>query len=188
MMLFVFEGKDDAGYFESIRRLFFQKIPDEQFVCTYNSDIYSLYKQLMAHDVLNEKHEVDTAPVLRELLIARGNDKLKGVREDEVSEIYLFFDYDFQNKGGNLSDNNRKLREMLEFFADETENGKLYVSYPMLEALRHTNKLPDNEYYRYIISREDSGRFKFLAGEFSYYKSTDYILLSSRNTKYQWAR
>lgn len=45
MILFVFEGKDDKTYFESIKRLFFPK-KSETFVCTYNSNIYSLYTKL----------------------------------------------------------------------------------------------------------------------------------------------
>lgn len=48
MILFVFEGKDDKTYFESIKRLFFPEKLDT-FVCTYNSNIYSLYTKLMEH-------------------------------------------------------------------------------------------------------------------------------------------
>lgn len=38
MILFVFEGKDDKTYFESIKRLFLSKKSDT-FVCTYNISI-----------------------------------------------------------------------------------------------------------------------------------------------------
>ena len=48
MILFVFEGKDDKTYFESIKWLFLSKKSDT-FVCTYNSNIYSLYTKLMEH-------------------------------------------------------------------------------------------------------------------------------------------
>lgn len=48
MILFAFEGKDDKTYFESIKQLFFPEKPDT-FVCTYNSNIYSLYSKLMEH-------------------------------------------------------------------------------------------------------------------------------------------
>ena len=63
MILFVFEGRDDKTYFESIRRLFFPEKSDT-FVCTYNSNIYSLYSKLKAHDALNGLLEVDTVSVL----------------------------------------------------------------------------------------------------------------------------
>lgn len=85
MILFVFEGKDDKTYFESFKRLFFPEKLDT-FVCTYNSNIYSLYTKLMEHDVLNGALEVDTVSVLKEILIEKGDETLKDIREDEVSE------------------------------------------------------------------------------------------------------
>ena len=86
MILFVFEGKDDKTYFESFKRLFFPEKLDT-FVCTYNSNIYSLYTKLMEHDVLNGALEVDTVSVLKEILLEKGDETLKDIREDEVSEI-----------------------------------------------------------------------------------------------------
>lgn len=47
--------------------------------------------------------------------------------------IYLFFDYDAHA----AKTDDGKLSEMLDFFDNETENGMLYVSYPMVEAIRH---------------------------------------------------
>ena len=55
-----------------------------------------------------------------------------------------FFDYDFQNKMGTQKVNNI-LYEMLDFFNDETENGKLYINYPMIESLKYTKEMPDAE-------------------------------------------
>ena len=68
MILFVFEGRDDKTYFESIKRLFFPGKSDT-FVCTYNSNIYSLYSKLKGHDVLNGLLEVDTVSVLKDILL-----------------------------------------------------------------------------------------------------------------------
>ena len=122
MILFVFEGKDDKTYFESIKRLFFPAKSDT-FVCTYNSNIYSLYTKLKSHDALNEMLEVDTVSVLKEILLEKGDETLKDIREDEVSEIYLFFDYDFQEDSRTLEENNNRLSELLDYFTDETGRG-----------------------------------------------------------------
>lgn len=62
MILFVFEGKADKTYFEAIKRLFFPA-KSETFLCTYNSNIYSLYTKLKSHDALKEMLEVDTVSV-----------------------------------------------------------------------------------------------------------------------------
>ena len=180
MILFVFEGKDDKTYFESIKRLFFPEKLDT-FVCTYNSNIYSLYTKLMEHDALNGAFEVDTVSVLKEILLEKGDETLKDIREDEVSEIYLFFDYDFQEKARTLEENNKRLSEMLKFFTDETANGKLYINYPMVESLRYTKELPDYDYWTYTVTRQQCQevRFKHQVHEFSYYGGNlEYIILT----------
>lgn len=180
MILFIFEGKDDKTYFESIKRLFFPE-KSETFVCTYNSNIYSLYTKLKNHDALNGKLEVDTVSVFKEILTEKGDNTLKDIREDEVSEIYLFFDYDFQEKSRTLEENNKRLSEMLDYFTDETDNGKLYINYPMVESLRYTKELPDNNYWSYTVSRQkcQEESFKHQVHEFSFYKSNlEYLVLT----------
>jgi len=177
MILFVFEGKDDKTYFESIKRLFFPE-KSETIVCTYNSNIYSLYTKLMGHDAINELFEVGTVSVFKEILLAKGDETLKDIREDEVSEIYLFFDYDFQEKRHTLTENNHRLSKMLEYFTDETNKGKLYISYPMVESIRYTKELPDKAYWNYVVSRQmcKEKSFKQLVHEFSFYGSNEYIV------------
>ena len=180
MILFIFEGKGDKTYFESIKRLFFPE-KSETFVCTYNSNIYSLYTKLKNHDALNGKLEVDTVSVFKEILTEKGDNTLKDIREDEVSEIYLFFDYDFQEKSRTLEENNKRLSEMLDYFADETSNGKLYINYPMVESLRYTKELPDNDYWSYTVTRQkcQEDNFKHQVHEFSFYKSNlEYLVLT----------
>lgn len=183
MILFVFEGKDDKTYFESIKRLFFPAKSDT-FVCTYNSNIYSLYTKLKSHDALNEMLEVDTVSVLKEILLEKGDETLKDIREDEVSEIYLFFDYDFQEDSRTLEENNSRLSELLGYFTDETGRGKLYINYPMVESLRYTKELPDNNYWQYTVTRQrcQEEKFKHQVHEFSFYKSNlEYLVLTIKS-------
>ena len=180
MILFIFEGKDDKTYFESIKRLFFPAKSDT-FVCTYNSNIYSLYTKLKAHDALKEMLEVDTVSVLKEILLEKGDETLKDIREDEVSEIYLFFDYDFQEDSRTLEENNSRLSELLDYFTNETGRGKLYINYPMVESLRYTKELPDSNYWQYTVTRQkcQEEKFKHQVHEFSFYKSNlEYLVLT----------
>lgn len=180
MILFVFEGKNDKSYFESIKWLFFPEKSDT-FVCTYNSNIYSLYTKLQEHDALDGKLEVDTVSVFKEILLEKGDDTLKDIREDEVSEIYLFFDFDFQEDSRTLEENDQRLSEMLEYFTDETERGKLYINYPMVESLRYTKALPDGDYWTYTVTRQrcQEESFKHQVHEFSFYGANlEYIIPS----------
>lgn len=56
MILFVFEGrKSEPKLFEALKELFFPK-RTEQFICAYNSNIYSLYSQLVELDVFEDEN------------------------------------------------------------------------------------------------------------------------------------
>ena len=79
---------------------------------------------------------------------------------------------------------NLQISEMLDLFNDETDNGLLYINYPMLEAIRYTKRLPDPHYGEYTVSRTDCHEkgFKDLAQQFTDYHSFDFIVLDFRRT------
>lgn len=176
MILFVFEGKErEPRLFDTIQRLFFPK-ENTTIVCSFGNNIYELYRELSALDgagdlvsLLQKRYE--GAPVNPFKQIENSSD---------FSEIYLFFDYDFHNSNLSLEQINGQLSEMLQMFDDETENGKLYINYPMIESIRYTKKLPDMDFYLYSVSRVQCANFKKLAADFSDYASLDFILLDDR--------
>lgn len=170
MILFVFEGVErEPRIFKTIKRLFFGE--GEIIICSFGNNIYELYRQLQELD-----GNGDIVSVLRE---NKADGLPVGAKSSDFSEIYLFFDYDFQNENLVLEEMNRRLAEMLKLFCDETDCGKLYVSYPMVESLCYTKELPDEHFEEYTVSRHDcmERSFKDLAKEFSYYKSLDFIEL-----------
>jgi len=94
-------------------------------------NIYMLWKQLNA-----DEFQTDIIEVLRESSKDL-EQRLESFSRDDFAEVYLFFDYDgHQDNLTDETDGSTVLQQMLETFDDETENGKLYVSYPMVEALR----------------------------------------------------
>ncbi|MDT3387512.1 MAG: hypothetical protein LIR46_07105 [Bacteroidota bacterium] len=170
MILFVFEGEErEPRIFKTLVRLFFGE--GEIIVCSFGNNIYELYRQMQELE-----GDGDIVSVLRE---NEANGLPTSVRSSDFSEIYLFFDYDFQNENLTLEEMNRRLKEMLELFDDETNNGKLYVSYPMVESLCYTKELPDEQFYKYVVKRCDcvEHSFKDLAAVFSHYGSFDFIEL-----------
>lgn len=80
---------------------------------------------------------------------------------------------------------NKQVQELLEYFDEETDNGKLFISYPMIESIQYTKELPDNLYHTYTVSRDDSkgDKFKSEAKRFCYYKGYTY-LKDENNWKY----
>lgn len=171
MILFIFEGnKREPQLFDSIQRLFFPKSNDV-IVCSFGNNIYELYRQL------NELGgDGDVISILREKYHGEKNNPFEHIEaSSDFSEIYLFFDYDFHNENYSLAELNEQLKDMLLVFDNETENGKLYINYPMVESIRYTKQLPDKDYWMYTVSRDNCRNFKRLSGEFSVYGNLDFI-------------
>lgn len=89
-----------------------------------------LWKKLKADDFAT-----DIIEVLRESN-KKIREQLEGLSRDDFSEVFLFFDYDVHQTNLGKADDGDVINQMLESFDNETENGKLYISYPMVEALR----------------------------------------------------
>lgn len=130
LQLFVFEGgRAESKYVEKLEQNFLGERISVK--CVYDAEIYQLYKSL-------EKEDLDFDMV--ELLKERSKENaelLKDYNRDSFAYIYLFFDYDAHST---LADDS-KIEKMLQFFDNETENGLLYISYPMVEAIRHYKDL-----------------------------------------------
>ncbi len=171
MILFIFEGNErEPRLYRTLEKLYFPR-ENDNIICSFGNNIYGLYEELMAYG-----DGGDIVALMRERLADRGDSTLNGIRNSDVSEIFLFFDYDFQNSQLALDEINKRVEEMLTLFDDETGNGKLYINYPMIESIRYTKELPDEEYVNYVVSREECKDFKHLAREFSAYSSLDHIL------------
>ena len=179
MILFVFEGKRrEPDIFKTLEYLFFPK--EQNIVYSFGNNLYELYRRLQELDGAG-----DIVSLLREINKGNPNSPFsENVKTSDFSEIFLFFDYDFQNTNLTLDQMNQQVLEMLEVFNDETENGKLYINYPMLEAIRYTKKLPDEQYLTYAVSRTECcvKGFKDLTQCFSAYGSLDFIVLDFRHT------
>ncbi|MCD8386842.1 MAG: hypothetical protein LUD17_08120 [Bacteroidales bacterium] len=119
----------------------------------------------------------DIVEVMKVQLSKRNDPTLQAYKASDFSETYLFFDYDFHHSQLTIAEINRQLKEMLEYFNEETENGKLYINYPMVESIRYVKSLPDPEYLDYTVTRVESKNFKRLCAEFTGFGSYDFLLL-----------
>ena len=171
MILFVFEGRErEPGIYRTLAQLYFPRNNDN-IICSYGNNIYELYNDMMALDGAG-----DIVTVIKERQAKNGGNTLEGMRSSDFSEIYIFFDYDFQHAHLSLEEINRRLAEMLTIFNEETENGKLYINYPMIESIWYVKELPDVNYPSYTVARAECCNFKRIAKEFSHYDSFDFIL------------
>ncbi|SFP89428.1 hypothetical protein [Hydrogenimonas thermophila] len=125
--LLVFEGeRTEEQIFNSLNKYFFNE--DNPIIYgIYANNIYKLYNEIKADE------DLDIFMLLKE---NQKNGQLENIKREDVAEIYLFFDYD----GHDTQANNEAVDEMIELFNNETEYGKLYINYPMVESIRHISK------------------------------------------------
>ena len=128
--LFIFEGlRAESKYVESLEQNFLGK--QISVKCIFDAEIYQLYEQLK-----KDAFSIDMVELLKERNTINA-EILKDYTRDSFAYIYLFFDYDAHSTLAN----DNKIVEMLKYFDNETENGLLYISFPMLEAIRHYQDL-----------------------------------------------
>lgn len=130
-ILFIFEGaRTEDKIVENLEQNFLGE--QHAIKCVYDAEIYQLYREIKSDSGLF----LDIVSLLKGRK-AENAEILKDYNRDSFAYVYLFFDYDAHST---LADDG-KLDEMLSFFNDETEEGMLYVSYPMVEAIRHFKDL-----------------------------------------------
>ena len=134
-ILFVFEGaKTEKNIVKNLSKFFANE--NTIISCAYCTTIYKMYKEI------SNDNDLDTFNLLKS--IEFNKETLKEYKRSDFAEIYMFFDYD--GHATNASD--KKLRELLSFFNEETEKGKLYLSYPMVESLKHIENYDDFEHLK----------------------------------------
>lgn len=132
LFLFVIEGAErEKDYFSNFSSVFFNG--KNEVITIYVPAEMNVY---MLYDILKKDNfETDIVEVIKEN-IPKAEEILHNYARDSFAEIYLFFDFDEHANNLKEKENVDALREMLMLFDNETELGKLYISYPMVEALR----------------------------------------------------
>ena len=162
--LFVVEGENrEVRFINLIINTFLQgKFAAKVITLSAAQNIYMLYQILKEDDF-----ETDLVEVLRDH-VPDAKKKLEGISRQDVSEIYMFFDYDVQQN--NLKGDKDKilsitiLKEMLSVFNNETEDGKLYISYPMVEALYDYRDGMCQPFSSCFIDIDQLDKYKMMSG------------------------
>jgi hypothetical protein len=133
-ILLVFEGeKTEPLIFDNIQRVFFNKSPGRRIYACFGANIYQLWLEL------KDDPDFDTIIKLQELV--KNKDKIRELNRNNVGEIHLFFDFEGKILADNQIDKHCSIiNEMLAIFNDEYDHGKLWISYPMVESLKHLYK------------------------------------------------
>lgn len=168
-ILFICEGEETERKFCNliIDRYFIDNKKPKDYVA-FGANIYSLY------DEMSKDRDLDIIELIREKAkLKKDMATYEKLTMGGFDEVYLIFDYDFHAPQYSFE----KILEMAEFFDNETENGKLYINYPMMESFKHFKSIPDEDFNNYKISKEECLKYKKIVGDVSCIKHFNDITL-----------
>jgi hypothetical protein len=189
MILFIFEGKnDEPRLYKTLKEIFHFELKEEEIIHYYCNNIFSLYDILKSYNENVLDDSVDFVNVLKEdaIMHRKSNTELDKIKySSEISEIFLFFDYDIRKQDEKnkltIEEQNGKILELFNYFEngslDSERNGiKLYINYPMIESYRFFKKeLPDDDFKNYTFDLLSEKSFKQIVNEESFYKNLKYL-------------
>jgi hypothetical protein len=153
-ILLVFEGEDvEKQLFNSIKKYFFTSSNRKSIIRgTFKGEIYQLWENIKDDD------NIDIIEVLKE----RPDTDINDIKRNDVSEIHLFFDHEGHShlKKMSTEEYNKMINDLLDTFNNETEHGKLWISYPMIEAIKHCKDDPANCFKDTHLEISDNVNYK----------------------------
>lgn len=133
-------------------------IKDVEGVYPYGTNIYDLWHRMF--EGMDDLDDLSLTLTLRE---RETDPEKRKLLDRDYSDIILVFDFDPQDHQYSPE----KLKEMARYFNESTENGKLYLNYPMIESYKDMLILPyDEKYNNRNISMEllKTKRYKEVVG------------------------
>ena len=143
--LLIVEGNHEKNdLFRSLFKCFPEVWVDEHDVWIYGSNVYSLFDSLV-NEYGNKWDELD---VDLPLVISRTRADIPTRNKEGFKNIILVFDYERHDPKFSIE----KIERMQAYFCDETDIGKLYINYPMIESYQHLQSILDPEFAALRVS------------------------------------
>ncbi len=135
-ILLIVEGaKTEPKLFEKISSIKWNE-KAEISIIDIKTNIYSLYNKMIKYDEDFFLGASSTIDVLKEMLYSEGRTQELEKLNYPFTDIYLFFDFEYQDRIIPDEKKHDFLNDMQNYFSNETENGLLLINYPMIEAYR----------------------------------------------------
>jgi len=153
-ILFIVEGgKTEPSLLRRLNKI----IGFENYkIFSYNTCIYELFHEL------NKDDDLDLILTLKESAQSTSE---KQILSQKYVSIYLIFDFDPHYQKYSKS----TLKDMIEYFNNSYDRGKLYINYPMMESFRHLTTMPDHDFLHRKVSMEGLTKYKETVGHESSY-------------------
>lgn len=160
-ILFVFEGeKTEVNISKNFINNYFSEVVGSIVISSFCGELYQFSKLIKEAEDEFGPGTVDVFKILQERDVS-----LKYYKKNDFSYIYYFFDYELHST--NYS--HAQVVSMINLLSDETDYGKLFISYPMIESLRYHNG-NQVEFKESMINISDSKNFKQIVDQYAIYK------------------
>jgi len=122
-------------------------------IYSYKSNIYSLFNKLKKE--YTDLEDVDLFSFIVELEKEKDrSDEIVNINRREISSIYLLFDLDAHHQETDVSQSFDNVSELITVFNNETTIGKLFISYPMVEALTMYHQIVNSKLSLYTFKAD----------------------------------
>lgn len=153
-VLLIVEGEaDEIRFFRQLFKCCYQKL--DFYFYSYRTNLHVLAQELFNNYPNFENEDIDIRLVLASL---EKDDNKKKLLRDNYSDIFMIFDFEPQD----LHTHYDTIRRMLAYFSDSTEQGKLFINYPMMQSYKHFSDLPDDLFDQKAVSLDQVKSYKAL--------------------------
>lgn len=159
-ILFIVEGEVDEP--TVIHRLFKVCNLGDYRIYSYRTNVHNLAKYLIEEYPTFEQEDIDIRLVLRSH--EKDEDK-KQLLSGKYTDIYMVFDFEPQQDVPRF----KMIRRMLNFFQTSSEEGKLFINYPMMQSYRHINKMPDPCFESLKVTHSEYSKYKEIVSKYGFY-------------------
>lgn len=158
-ILFITEGlTDEPEFLEKMFQIFH---PNKSYnIYSYKTSIHTLVDKLFVKGKLDK--DLDIRLTLKEM---ETDKEKREILSKKYKDIFLVFDLDPHNDKVRFEE----IREMLDYFNDSSNTGKLYINYPMMQAYKHLKQMPDKEFKNRKIEINALSDYKKIVGKESKY-------------------
>ena len=158
-ILLIVEGDNDEVKF--LRGIFNKCMKKTEYkIYSYRTTIHVLAQELYGHYNDFDKGDVDIKLVLASL---EEDTKKRKLLHDAYSDVFLVFDFEPQHDHPHFD----TIKRMINYFNDSTNQGKLFINYPMIQSYKHFDRLPCHIFENLEVSIAEVKRYKELVGNIS---------------------
>lgn len=164
-ILLIVEGEADEVKF--LKRLF--KICSKKTyykIYTYKTTIH-----ILAQEIFNNYNDFDDGDIDIKLILAslEKNKQKKELFYENYTDVFMIFDFDPHHDYPHFD----TIKRMIKYFDDSTNQGKLFLNYPMMQSYKHFDKLPCPEFEFLNVSLKEIKEYKKVVGEISNFTDLD---------------